>query len=568
MDFTEAYAHAGSETVRFSPGSTFLAYVDGAHRSEVVVRVTGTLQVVRTWSLASALQSLAWSPDGLFLLVSAYGRQGVSFVLPLDPDAGVTDGSDDNQGWVARIAGGVAGVEHAQWVPVWRVPSVMQFTRDTGAVLYSLADQAFTAFPHTVLPKGTYQLAHTVFPHTSQEVLCLVQRERTHAALALYTPASTDAPSMDEPVTWNLHKVCGMLTQAITLHTTEPTGVAWSPDGKVVAVWDYELEYRVCLYSLAGTHLATLAIDADSDRPASEIAIAPDEARAVLAERPLSASRARRTPMRASRTGSSWQTLSTSRRTSHALSARIAGGGLGVRTVAWHPMSTFLAVGGYDARIRILSSDDWSEVFVLSMHRAALAAQHASAVVWREPRRWFEATQGQGIVSLERDELPVDPPTPRQDDSLKSGACWLEWNGEGSLLAARNEALPSTVFVYTFEGLAERSIDAHLSLHAVLILSSPIYSLAWKPDQHGTLAIVSGQSAVYLYSTQGTGEQSAEAIAIPNGASYIAHTEHFSATRLTWSPDGHTLLLADATSFCCVVPAAPLDRTMSPTKLV
>ena len=189
-------------------------------------------------------------------------------------------------------------------------------------------------------------------------------------------------------------------------------------------------------------------------------------------------------------------------------------------------------------------------------------------MVWREPRRWFEATQGQGIVSLERDELPIDPPTPRQDDPLKSGVCWLEWNGDGSILAARNEALPSTVFVYTFEGLAERSIDARLSLHAVLVLSSPIYSLAWKPDQHGTLAIVSGQSAVYLYSTQGTGEQSAEAIAIPNGAWSTTHAEHFSATRLTWSPDGHTLLLADAASFCCVVPASPIDRSMSPPKLV
>lgn len=554
--------------MRFSPGSTFLAYVGGAHRSEVVVRVTGTLQVVRSWSLASALQSLTWSPDGLFLLVSAYGRQGVSYVLPLDPDAGVTDGSDDNQGWVARIAGGVAGIEHAQWVPIWRVPSVMQFTRDTGAVLYSLADQAFTAFPHTVLPKRTLACTYAVFPHSSPEIFCLVQRERTHAALALYTPASTDAPSMDEPVAWTLYKVRGALTQAITLHTTEPIGVAWSPDGKLVAVWDYELEYRVCLYSLAGTHLATFAIDADSDRPASEIAVMPDEARAVLAERPLSASRARRTPMRASRSGTSWQTASTSRRTSHALSARIAGGGLGVRTVAWHPLSTFLAVGGYDGRIRVLSSEDWSEAFVLSTHRATLAAPHVSAVVWREPRRWFEATQGQGIVSLERDELPIDPPTPRQDDPLKSGVCWLEWNGDGSILAARNEALPSTVFVYTFEGLAERSIDARLSLHAVLVLSSPIYSLAWKPDQHGTLAIVSGQSAVYLYSTQGTGEQSAEAIAIPNGAWSTTHAEHFSATRLTWSPDGHALLLADATSFCCVVPAAPIDRSMSPPKQV
>lgn len=199
MDFTAAYGHAGADTVCFSPGSTFIAYVDGEQKSTVIVRVSGTLQVVRSWELATPLQSLAWSPDGLFLLVNGYTGRGVSFVLPLDPDACVTDGSDDNQGWVARIEGGVAGVAHAQWVPVWRVPSVAQLSHDAGGMVYALADQSFTTFPGTVL------LNLHAPPHT--ERFGVVQRARSGDCIALYAPASQEAPSLERPVEWALERV-------------------------------------------------------------------------------------------------------------------------------------------------------------------------------------------------------------------------------------------------------------------------------------------------------------------------------------------------------------------------
>lgn len=520
MDFTAAYRHAGADTVSFSPGSTFIAYVDGENKSNVVVRVSGTLQVVRSWELATPLQALAWSPDGLFLLVSGYGRQGVSFVLPLDPDACVTDGSDDNQGWVARLEGGLAGVDHAQWVPVWRVPSVAQFSRDTGAMLYSLADQSFTALPHTVIHKRMsvmYQATNPVSDNPQPEWFSLVQRERGDY-LAIYAPLSHEAPSMESPVEWDLQRVSlTPHTQCIKLHTTHPADFAWSPNGDVVAVWDHELEYRVELYSLSGMHLATFSIDADNDEPSTRIAIGAEEARVVLAERSPHASRARRVPMRASRSDKSWPNTSTSRRVSASASSRVAGGGLGVRRLAWHPSGEFLAVGGYDEHVRILNQQDWTEVYTLDVRRTTLATPQASAVLWRESRRWFEATQGQGIVPLEKQSFPVDPPSFRHDNPLKHGVCWLEWNRDGSFLAVRNEALPTTLFIYTFEGLAERRIDAHLSLSSVIVLATPIHSLSWKPGQYGTLAIVTGKSAVYLFTLQSNGDQSAEAIAIPNG---------------------------------------------------
>ena len=118
MDFTSTYSYASWDSVVFSPGSTFLAYVSGRSRTQVFVRVVGTLQVVRSWQLDACLDALEWSKDGLYLLASAYGlEKGVSFVLPLDPDVAVTDGSDDDRGWVARITA-VHGLLYATWLPL------------------------------------------------------------------------------------------------------------------------------------------------------------------------------------------------------------------------------------------------------------------------------------------------------------------------------------------------------------------------------------------------------------------------------------------------------------------
>ena len=75
MDFTSTYAHALWDSVLFSPGSTFLAYINGKDRRQVMVRVTGTMQVVRSWDLDASLDSLSWSGDGLFLLASKKSKE-------------------------------------------------------------------------------------------------------------------------------------------------------------------------------------------------------------------------------------------------------------------------------------------------------------------------------------------------------------------------------------------------------------------------------------------------------------------------------------------------------------
>ncbi|WFD29310.1 hypothetical protein MSPP1_000318 [Malassezia sp. CBS 17886] len=471
MDFTAAYQHASVDCIAFSPGSTFVAYIAGHVGNAVLVRVSGTLQVVRSWELDQPLHSLQWSQDGLLLLASSLNRcessaamrrtSGVSYVLPLDPDACLPDGSDDQRGWVARIDAGVQGLHSAAWLPVWRIPSIVQFAPfDVGGMVYTLSDKTVTPVPNTVL-QNVY--SNPLWPNH----FALVQRNREHDYLTLYTPKPLEAGSAAHPVEWFCEK-------SIRLHTNRVQGVAWSPSGDYIAAWDHNVEFRVCVYSLGGTHLTTvcLAPDAKFDIPTSRIPVSAAECQAALSGPRSSVGRARRV---AKESGSSQR------------------------------------------------------------------------------------------KTVEQTVLPVDPPqsSSTPDAPPKKGVCWMEWNHDGTLLACRNESLPTTMFVYEFVRLQGRATDARLRLCAVVVLAAPITAATWKPGSSHVLSFVDGGRSMYMWTgpdehadvpvpRADAAQQGAEAIAVPN--------DHFSAHRITWAPDGHSVVLSDRHTFCCAV-TAPADDT-------
>lgn len=489
MDFTATYRHTARDCVAFSPGSTFIAYVGGAKGTRVFVRVFGTLQVVRSWELSHTLNALSWSRDGLFLLVSAHadGKDtGVSFVLPLDPDASVRDGSDDGRGWVAKLDAGPAGLHSAAWLPVWRIPAVVQFSHfGIRALISSLVDQALFVVPHT----QPMLLACAAWP----EHYGLVQREHETDYIALYRAKDGKAPNMDDPVEWIRDRV-------IRLHTRHLSNIEWSPDGNYFCVCEHHLEYKAYIHSLSGALLATF----QQVNGTPETFVAPG----ALGSR-SSSLRASQTPV-----------------------ASVAGGGLGIRKVAWHPSSQFIAIGGYDEAVRILASGDWTEAYTLDLSERTVQSN-----VWSEPRHWFEATEGCGIVALEQIVGPVElrAAAGERNDIPQAGICELAWNNSGSFLAVINEAIPSTVFVYEF------AFGEGVHVAGVLSLSAPVCSLAWSPKSD-TLAVGCGNSAVYLWN-----EDAPEAVAVPNYG--------FSTQRVEWIPDGRALLLVSTSAFCCAVSA-------------
>lgn len=129
MDFTSSYRHHSSDCTWFSPGSTFIASASGKPARTLLVRVSTTLQVIRSWDLDSDITSVEWSKDGAYIMVGS-SSDNLLYIFSLDPAREVTDGSDDGRGWVARIEAGSEGLSAATWTPHASVPSVMSFSED------------------------------------------------------------------------------------------------------------------------------------------------------------------------------------------------------------------------------------------------------------------------------------------------------------------------------------------------------------------------------------------------------------------------------------------------------
>ena len=312
------------------------------------------------------------------------------------------------------------------------------------------------------------------------------------------------------------------------------------------------LEYKLSIHTLSGWDLATFTLN-EWGVPHTETPMSKADVQQALTTC-TSTGRARRVTVRPS------MRIPKPSYNTGTLPHRVAGGGLGIRQVVWHPSSEFLVLGGFDEQIHILHHADWSLMYSLDLSVSGLRSMGEAPQVWLEPHRWFEATRGQGIVPMEPSTFPIDVPTIRTEDAptpFQNGISWMQWNQDGTLLACINQNLPTVLFIHEFVGWMERGIDAYMRPLAMLVFTHPIVCTSWKPGHKASLAVATGQQAVFIWTAQANAgdhaHQLAEAVAIPN--------DPFSAQHLTWSPDGLTLVLMDSQTFCCVVPAPAEDST-------
>jgi len=271
------------------------------------------------------------------------------------------------------------------------------------------------------------------------------------------------------------------------VQTASLASLSLSPTGNNLAIWEGPLEYKLYIHTLAGDLLASFSPDPDP--------------------------------------------------------------GLGIRNVAWHPNGMFLAVGGYDDKVHILSHLTWNVVATVSFQ--SRIPNGSPVNVWREPLRWLESTHRRGFLAYDRPSLPFSISSTRADPSKanpKSGAVQLEWNINGSLLLVRFESSPTVAHIYSFPQPNE---PFAVDLRTVLVHSQPVTHVQWNPVRAGNLCLSCDTGAVYTWSDEWVGEsgdeEMAECIAVP--------AQKFQTKNVSWAPDGKGMLLFDRDTFCCAFEA-------------
>ncbi|KAK0559369.1 hypothetical protein OC844_004461 [Tilletia horrida] len=215
-----------------------------------------------------------------------------------------------------------------------------------------------------------------------------------------------------------------------------------------------------------------------------------------------------------------------------------------------------LAVGGYDEKIRILESESWGiwstidlSAQLITQEEDDKAQPSALLRAYREPSNWLAEVDGQGIVDF--------------------GVSWMEFNEDGTMLACRNESLPTTIFIYHLpRATAESIVGTGKSrpdprLLAVLIQAAPIKAIIWRPRHFASLFFCCGGPAVYSWRASAPSgidkghqpEKDEKAATFTHRAECIAVPSEgpFDANDVRWSPDGSKLLVIDSDSFCCAI---------------
>ncbi|OAL56406.1 hypothetical protein IQ07DRAFT_617044 [Pyrenochaeta sp. DS3sAY3a] len=149
--------------------------------------------------------------------------------------------------------------------------------------------------------------------------------------------------------------------------------------------------------------------------------------------------------------------------------------GLGIKSVEWVPGNEWLAVGGWDRRVRILSTRTFAPVVFLD-HTAVINVPSASV--------YTELVDGQGTRTYALTPQPATPPKPvlekHETGLMKQGISLLSFNADGTLCATRDDSTPSTVWIWDLRSLRPQCI---------CIQYTPVKSLTWHPHDASRLLI-------------------------------------------------------------------------------
>ncbi|ORY13390.1 hypothetical protein BCR34DRAFT_586540 [Clohesyomyces aquaticus] len=163
--------------------------------------------------------------------------------------------------------------------------------------------------------------------------------------------------------------------------------------------------------------------------------------------------------------------------------------GLGIKTTEWLPGNEYLAVGGWDRRVRMLSTRTFTP---------ALFLDHTAQICVPTCQVYTEQVDATGSRTYALDPQPITPPKvePSKDDKTatpKKGISIIAANKDSTLIATRDDSTPTTVWIWDLRTLRPKTI---------LIQHSPIKTLQWHPTHPSLLLIQTthDSATLYLYS--------------------------------------------------------------------
>jgi hypothetical protein len=245
---------------------------------------------------------------------------------------------------------------------------------------------------------------------------------------------------------------------------------------------------------------------------------------------------------------------------------REGGGGLGVKSVAISPDGLWVAVGGWDEKLRMFSTLTWGKVLEGTCGREGAReggkeAQRSVAgtrnITGSDAPSRDRSQRTKGFVAYTQDPeeggvfhpcLPPSLPFLKPDSSKpapKIGVGLLAWSGQGGgrgggrFLLARNDAMPQVVWVWDVYALG---------LAGILVFADPVRSAQWSPPSPPpsppSLCVATGGPRFYVWSLAGEeegGEGVGEGVAgvIPPPAWFdlpVGESGNFDVTRVRWAP--------------------------------
>ncbi|XP_033103905.1 WD repeat-containing protein WRAP73-like [Anneissia japonica] len=400
MNFSELFKQT-NQLCKFSPNGEYLA---NCVQYRLIIRDVKTLQIIQLYTCLDGIQYIEWSSDSKFVLCGMYKR-GIVQVWSLDQSE-----------WTCKIDEGSAGLVAVRWSP-------------DGRHILTTADFHLRITVWSLVNKS---VSYIKYPKDTKQGIDF-SRDGKYMALAERRDGQ-DFISIFAANTWHLVK-------HFESNTRDLQGVEWSPDGRVLCVWDSILEYKVLLYSVDGRCIATY---------------------------------------------SAYE---------HAL---------GIKCIAWSPSSQFLAIGSFDQIVRVLNHITWKTVaehnHVPILDNTSVVTYREvekRPKVMKPDRTWppmssMFSVQSKYEIQDNPVQIPVVKPDPDKPNP-KIGVSMVSFSPDNKYMASKNENMPNALWIWDVQKLTQ----------VVLMLQvNSIRCLQWDPHQP-RLAMSTGNNKMYMWSPAG-----------------------------------------------------------------